>query len=81
MALYNFHRVLIAAAILFDVAFSLYCYRKFQIDGHAVQLVMLIGSTIITFVLVGYLIYFNKSLTVLRRAVEQRDGNGPTEIV
>ncbi len=81
MALYNFHRVLIAAAILFDGAFSLYCYRNFQNSGDGVQLAMLIGSTIITFALVGYLIYFNKNLAVLRRVVQQRNDNEPTGIV
>lgn len=67
MALYNFHRVLIAAAILFDLGFSLYCYRKWQDGGEPMQLVMLIGSSVVTVGLVAYLVYFNKKLTVLRR--------------
>ena len=66
MALYNFHRVLIAAAILFAIGFCLYCVRNYQSTGDVVQLVMLIVLSIVTVGLVGYLIHFNKNLTVLR---------------
>jgi len=67
VALYNFHRVLIAVAILFDLVFSLYCFRKWQETGATSQLIMLIGSSVVTVAMVAYLIYFNKNLVVLRR--------------
>ena len=72
MALYNFHRVLIGAAILFDLVFSLYCFRKWQETGATSQLIMLIGSSVVTVAMVAYLIYFNKNLTVLRSVLDSR---------
>ena len=74
MALYNFHRVLIAATILFDLGFSLYCFRKWQETGFTSQLIMLIGSTVVTVAIVAYLIYFHKNLTVLRTMLDARPG-------
>ncbi len=67
MALYNFHRVLIAAAILFDFAFTLYSFRRYDITGNVVDIYMGVGSSIVTIALVAYLIYFNYSVRVLRR--------------
>ena len=69
MALYNFHRVLISAAILFDLAFSFWCFRLWRDSGEVVQLVMMVGSSVITIGLIMYLLYFNKSLVTLRKAL------------
>ena len=66
MALYNFHRVLIATVVLFAIGFGLYCVRNYENTGDVVQLVMLVVLSIVTVGLVGSLIYFNKNLTVLR---------------
>ena len=67
MSLYHFHRVLIAAAILFDLYFSLYCYRRYSETGELQQLYMLIGSSLITVALVIYLVLFNKKMQMLSR--------------
>lgn len=66
MALYNCHRVLIAAVILFELGFSLSCFRNYSRGYDTVQLIMLIGSIAVTASLIGYIIYFNKNLTVPR---------------
>lgn len=66
MALYYFHRVLIAAAILFDFAFTLYSFRRYGITGNAMDIVMGVGSSVVTVALVAYLIYFNYSVRVLQ---------------
>lgn len=62
MALYNFHRMLIAAAILFDFGFTLYAFRRYGITGNVMDIYMGVGSSIVTVLLVAYLIYFNYSL-------------------
>jgi len=72
MGLYNFHRVLIIVAILFDVGFSIYCYRKYQVSSESLHVVMLLGSSVVTLVLVTYLIYFNRSLAILRSMASDR---------
>lgn len=74
MALYNFHRVLIAATIFFDLAFSLYCFRKFQETGDWLQLAMLVGAVAILVGFVVYLILFNWKVTLLRNMMERREG-------
>lgn len=66
MALYNFHRVLIITAILFDLVFSFWCFRQWQHTDEAIQLIMAVASSVVTIGLIGYLIYFNKSLIVRR---------------
>ena len=65
MALYHFHRVLIAAAILFDFAFSLYAFRRYSETSQTIDLAMAVGSSVVTVALVAYLIYFNRSLRLL----------------
>jgi hypothetical protein len=60
MALYNFHRVLIAAAILFDAGYTLFSINRWQANGNNLDLVMAIGSTVVTIGFVLYLIYFNR---------------------
>ena len=72
MSLYNFHRVFIIVAILFDVGFSIYCYQKYQMSSEYLHVVMLIGSSVVTLVLVAYLIYFNRSLAILRSMASDR---------
>ena len=76
MALYNFHRVLIAATIMFDVAFTLYCLRNFQEGGGWLQLAMGAVSTLVTIGFVAYLIHFNRKVTLLRVLIEQREAEG-----
>jgi hypothetical protein len=70
MALYNFHRVLIAASILFDVLFSFWCWGIYQKTDQSVYIVMLVGSTLLTVGLIAYLIHFNRKTRRLRRALE-----------
>lgn len=67
MALYNFHRVLISCAVLFDFFFTLWSIRQWNLDGRAVNLVMAVASSLVTIGLVVYLIYFNRHLMVLRQ--------------
>lgn len=75
MALYNFHRVLIAAAILFDFGFTLYAFRRYGATGNVIDIAMAIGSSVVTVALVAYLIYFNYSVRILRDRLDE----GPTD--
>jgi ABC-type cobalamin transport system permease subunit len=72
MALYNFHRVLIAAAILFDFGFTLYAFRRYDITGSTTDIVMGVVSSIVTVALVAYLIYFNYSVRMLNDRSSRR---------
>ena len=65
MSLYHFHRVLIGAAILFDVMFSWYCYRKWHIAGEVLHMMMLVGSSVVTLGMIAYLVYFNRKVAML----------------
>jgi len=60
MALYNFHRVLIAAAIVFDAGFTWFSLRRWNRSGDQLDLIMAIASTIITISFVVYLVFFNR---------------------
>lgn len=76
MALYNFHRVLIAAAILFDFMFTFWAVRQYSLDKEPIQLIMAIGSSILTVGLVAYLVYFNRSLAMVRHVLAGRRREG-----
>ncbi|MBI1336950.1 MAG: hypothetical protein GC164_08315 [Phycisphaera sp.] len=62
MALYNFHRVLITASILFDAFFSYWSFQQWRETGESINLVMLVGSSVVTLGLIAYFIYFNRNL-------------------
>ncbi|MEX2214461.1 MAG: hypothetical protein WD768_10055 [Phycisphaeraceae bacterium] len=66
MALYHFHRVLIAAAILFDFFFSLFCIRRYNLHGEVMDLVYAIGSSAISVGFILYLIHFNRKVARYR---------------
>ena len=70
MALYHFHRFLISFAILFDFGFTLWSYRQWQNDGQMVNLVMAIASSVVSVGLIAYLVYFNRTLSVLQQRIE-----------
>ncbi len=71
MSLYNFHRVLIAAAIAFDFVLTLWAIREYRAaeEGQGVMLLVAIGSSIISIGLVAYLVYFNRNLAMLRHGL------------
>jgi hypothetical protein len=73
MALYAFHRILIAAAILFDFVFTVFCIRKFNRNGDVWELAWGIASSVLTVGLVVYLVYFNRKTAALRIALAARD--------
>lgn len=79
MSLYNFHRVLIGAAILFDIFFTFWAYGRYRDSGDQVQLVMAVASSIVTAGLVVYLVYFNRNLHVMRHIVAQQQVEPPAE--
>lgn len=66
MALYNFHRVLIAITALSLLAFSVYCYRHYGLGGEMIERAMIVGSAILSLVVFGYLIYFNSKIGTLK---------------
>jgi hypothetical protein len=72
MSLYNFHRVLISAAILFDFGFTFWALREYQRTGDQLQLFMAIGTSVVTVLLVAYLVYFNRNLAVMRHILGDR---------
>jgi len=74
MSLYNFHRVLIAAAILFDFLFTFWAIREYRFadEGKTALLLTAIGSSIFTIALIAYLVYFNRNLAVFRHELAER---------
>ncbi len=72
MSLYSFHRVLIAAAILFDFGFTFWAVRQYRMDDQMINLVMAIGSSVVTLGLIAYLVYFNRNLAVHRHMISDR---------
>ncbi len=73
MSLLIFHRVLIVASIGFDVFFTLFCVRKYNVTGDAWELVMAGASSLLTVGLIVYLIYFNKKTRAIRLLMAARD--------
>ncbi len=67
MALYNFHRVLISIYILFDLFFTLLCVRRYLDGAGTIQLVMGIGSSVVTVGLILYLVNFNRRMRIHNR--------------
>ena len=81
MALYNFHRVLITAAILFDFGFTYWAILQYRETDDVKQLVLAVLSSVVTLALVAYLVYFNRTLTVLRYAGRKQQLSSPQEPV
>ncbi len=73
MALIVFHRVLIAAAILFDGFFTLFCIRKYNRNGDVWELALGFGSSLLTIGLVAYLIHFNRKVKAIRLVMAAQD--------
>jgi len=67
MALYNFHRFLISFAVLFDFYFTLWAFRQWQAEGGAMNLVMAGLSSLAALGLSVYLVYFHRTLALLKR--------------
>lgn len=67
MALYNFHRVLIVATILFDFFLSLYAYRTYDDTGERTYFYLMIFSTVASLGLIAYLVHFNRMVRTLRQ--------------
>jgi len=70
MGLYYFHYVLIGAAICGDMFFTLFCFRRYNVDGEPTMLTLGIISSLITLGFVGYLIYFSKHMTIIRQRLQ-----------
>jgi uncharacterized membrane protein len=69
MALYNFHRVLIAIAIVFDFLFTFWALRQWRLTSDSILLVTAVASSVVTIGLIAYLVYFNRNLSLLRHIV------------
>ena len=69
MALFNFHRVLISGYILFDLFFTLLCVRRWLDGAGSIQIVMGVGSSVITLGLIVYLVNFNRRMRIHDRSV------------
>jgi len=72
MALYAFHRVLIVFAILFDFAFTVFCIRRYNRSGGALDLVWAALASFITVAFVYYLVLFNRKVNRLRITLAAR---------
>ena len=59
MALYYFHRVLIASSILFALGFCAYSYQRYSQIGDTVDLATSVTSGMLCLGMIGYLVYFN----------------------
>ncbi len=73
MALYYFHRVLIAASILFDAGFSIWCWRMYAKSSQSIYLTMLFGSTLLVLAFAAYLYRFNRKLDAMRSTVADHE--------
>jgi hypothetical protein len=74
MALYAFHRVLIAAAIFFDFVFTVFCIRKYNgPNGDIKDLIWALLSSVITVGFVWYFIHFTRKTARLRIELAARD--------
>ena len=62
----RFHRVLIAATILFDIGCTFWAIRYARIADGAIELAMVAGLALLTNALVVYLVYFNRNLAMWR---------------
>lgn len=65
MDLYQFHRVLIASAILFFGGFAVYSYQQYTSLGTTSYFSMAVVSGIISLLAIGYLVSFNAKLRKL----------------
>jgi hypothetical protein len=72
MALYQFHRVLIAATIVFFGGFAWWAIRV----GGGFHVAMGVGSALIAGLAGAYLVYFNHRLRRLSSAVNRRERGG-----
>lgn len=70
MDLYVFHRVLISAAILFDVFFTTFCIRMYNATDDKSHIVWAVVSSVIVVGLVAYLVIFNRKTAKLQRLRE-----------
>ena len=78
MALYNIHRVLIAAAILFDVGYTYFAINRWRVNDSATDLYMAIGTTVIMIGFVVYLTRFNRKMKTMKKVL-QRDPATPAD--
>jgi rubredoxin len=72
MALYGFHRVLIAVSIVSDVFFTWFCVRKFNRTDDWMNLVWGGGSTLVVIAMVLYLVHFNRKTAILKAELEKQ---------
>jgi len=79
MSLYNFHRVLIGATILFDLFFTFWAIRQYRLSEESINLVLAIGSSVISMGLVVYLVYFNRNLAMVRHILANQSGGSTHE--
>lgn len=70
MSLYIFHRVLIAASILFDAWFSIWCWQMYGQTEDSTYIIMLVGSSVLMLSFLVYLIYFNRKTRKLQHAID-----------
>jgi hypothetical protein len=74
MALYGFHRILIAAAIFFDFVFTVFCIRKYNGPNGDIKDIIWAGvASAITVGFVGYFIHFTRKTARLRLELAARD--------
>lgn len=69
MAIYFFHRILIGAAILFDLGYSYFAFLHWQHSQQPSQLVIAGIFTVFTIGLVVYLMNFNRKTRSLERSL------------
>ena len=79
MALFQFHRVLIAVTVMFDFLLTLWSIRRWNTTGEDTFLYLAIGSSVVSLALLAYLVNFSKNLNamrdqMIRRANAQNDG-------
>lgn len=79
MSLYNFHRVLIGATILFNFLFIFWAIRQFRATDDIINLVMATGSLVISVAMVVYLVYFSRNLALTRHVLAKQGGGASHE--
>ncbi len=71
MDLFVFHRILIGTAIAFDIFFTVFCIRKYNITGDGWELLWAALSTIVMLGFVGYMVLFHFKTAKLQKLREQ----------
>ena len=71
MDLVVFHRILISAAILFDVFFTVFCIRMYNATNDGWHIVWAVMSSLLVVAFAWYLVHFNRKTARLQEQLKE----------